>query len=75
MYIKSDIFELDYEKVLKRLNKRSSIETIVKQVEKSKTDELRKWMEENQITRGIYIPKLKYSYFDFGQIHNHLEVW
>ena len=36
----SDIFELDYEKVLKRLNKRSSIETIVKQVEKSETDEL-----------------------------------
>ena len=51
----SDIFELDYEKVLKKVNKRSSIETIAKQVEKNKTDELRKWMEENQITTGINI--------------------
>ena len=51
----SDIFELDYDKVLKKVNKRSSIETIVKQVEKSKTDELRKWMNDNQITTGINI--------------------
>ena len=59
----SDIFELDYEKVLKRLNKRSSIETIVKQVEKSKTDELRKWMEENKITTGINIDEDTKRYY------------
>ncbi len=43
----SEIFELDYEKILKKVKKRSSIETIVKKVDKEKTDELRKWMEEN----------------------------
>lgn len=64
----SDIFELDYEKVLKRLNKRSSIETIVKQVEKSKTDELRKCMEENQITRGINIDEDSKRYYPYGDL-------
>ena len=64
----SDIFELDYEKVLKRLKKRSSIETIVKQVEKSKTDELRKWMEENQITRGINIDEDSKRYYPYGDL-------
>ena len=64
----SDIFELDYEKVLKRLNKISSIETIVKQVEKSKTDELRKWMEENQITRGINIDEDSKRYYPYGDL-------
>ena len=64
----SDIFELDYEKVLKRVNKRSSIETIVKQVEKSKTDELRKWMEENQITTGINIDEDSKRYYPYGDL-------
>ena len=64
----SDIFELDYEKVIKRLKKRSSIETIVKQVEKSKTDELRKWMEENQITRGINIDEDSKRYYPYGDL-------
>ena len=36
----SDIFEQDYEQVLKKIKKRSSIETIVRKVEKAKTDEL-----------------------------------
>ena len=35
----SNIFYLDYEKVLKKVKKRSSIETIVKKVDKDKTDE------------------------------------
>ena len=42
----SELFELEYEKVLKKVTKRSSIETIARKVEKDKTDELRKWMEE-----------------------------
>ena len=38
----SNIFELDYETVLKRVSRKSSIDTVVKQVDKEKTDELRK---------------------------------
>ena len=51
----SELFELDYEKILKKVKKRSSIETIAKKVDKEKTDELRKWMQENNITTGINI--------------------
>ena len=51
----SDIFELDYETVLKKVKKRSSIETIVKKVEEEKADELRIWMNDNGITTGINI--------------------
>lgn len=64
----SDIFELDYDKVLKKVNKRSSIETIVKQVEKSKTDELRKWMNDNQITTGINIDEDSKRYYPYGDL-------
>ena len=59
----SDIFELDYEKVLKKVTKRSSMETIAKKIEKEKADELRKWMEENKITTGINIDEDTKRYY------------
>ena len=59
----SEIFELDYEIVLKKVNKRSSIETIVKKVDKDKTDILRKWMEENNILTGINIDEDTKRYY------------
>ena len=59
----SELFELDYETVLKKVTKRSSIETIVKQVEKEKTDELRMWMEENGILTGINIDEDTKRYY------------
>ena len=62
----SDIFELDYETVLKKVKKRSSIETIVKKVEKEKTDELRKWMEQNNITTGINIDEDTKRYYPYN---------
>ncbi len=59
----SDIFDLDYEKVLKKVKKRSSIETIVKKVDKDKADELRIWMSENNITNGINIDEDTKRYY------------
>ena len=59
----SEIFELDYEKILKKVTKRSSIETIVKKVDKDKTDELRIWMEQNNITAGINIDEDTKRYY------------
>ena len=44
----SDMFELDYDTVLKKVKKRSSIETIVKKIDKEKADELRKWMSDHR---------------------------
>ena len=62
----SEIFELDYETVLKKVKKRSSIETIVKKVEKEKTDELREWIEENNITSGINIDEDTKRYYPYN---------
>ena len=59
----SELFDLDYETVLKKVTKRSSIETIVKQVEKEKTDELRNWMEQNEILTGINIDEDTKRYY------------
>ncbi len=59
----SEIFELDYEKILKKVSKRSSIETIAKKVDKDKANELRKWMEEENITTGINIDEDTKRYY------------
>ena len=64
----SDIFDLDYESILKKVKKRSSIETIVKKVNKEKTDELRKWMELNQITTGINIDEDTKRYYPYNNV-------
>lgn len=64
----SDIFELDYENVLKKVTKRSSIETIIKKVDKEKADELRTWMEENEITTGINIDEDSKRYYPYGDL-------
>jgi len=64
----SEIFELDYEKVLKKVSKRSSIETIVKKVDKEKTDTLRNWMSENGITSGINIDEDSKRYYPYNDL-------
>ncbi|MCI8273740.1 MAG: hypothetical protein HFJ55_06645 [Clostridia bacterium] len=63
-----DIFELDYDKVLKKVSKRSSIETIIRKVDKEKTNELRKWMEENNITTGINIDEDAKRYYPYNDL-------
>ena len=64
----ANIFELDYETVLKKVKKRSSIETIVKKVDKEKTDELRVWMEQNNITTGINIDEDTKRYYPYNTL-------
>ena len=66
--ILADIFELDYEKTLKKLTKRSSIETIAKKVEKEKTDQLRIWMEQNNIKTGINIDEDMKRYYPYSEL-------
>ena len=64
----SDIFELDYENVLKKISKRSSIEILSKKVDKEKTDKLRRWMKENDITSGINIDEDTKRYYPFNNL-------
>ena len=70
--ILTDIFELDYEKILKRVSKNSSIETIVKRVDKSKTDELRRWMQENNIYSGINIDEDTKRFYPEATLASHI---
>ncbi len=64
----SDIFELNYETILKKVNKRISIEIIAKRVDKEKTDKLRIWMQENGIDKGINIDEDTKRYYPCGNL-------
>lgn len=50
-----NIFDLDYESTFKKVNKKSSIEVIIKKQEKEKTNLLRSWLKENNIETGVNI--------------------
>ncbi len=63
-----DFFELDYDKVSKAVNKNSSIEYIVKKVDKDKTDQLRKWMIDNNILTGINIDEDTKRYYPYSDL-------
>ncbi len=64
----SELFELDYEATLKKVSKRSSIETIAKKVENEKANELRVWLAENNITEGINIDEDTKRYYPYNNL-------
>jgi len=53
---------------IEKVSKRSSIETIIKKVEKEKADELRIWMQNNNITAGIHIDEDTKRYYPFNNL-------
>ena len=64
----SNIFDLDYEKVYKSVNKNTSIENIIKKIDKEKANELRIWMKENNILHGINIDEDTKRYYPYGRL-------
>lgn len=64
----SDIFELKYEDVLKKVSSNSPVETIIKKVEQEKVDELKTWMEENDIKVGINIDEDSKRYYPYSTV-------
>ena len=64
----TDIFELDYDTVLKKVKKISSIETIVKKIEKDKADELRTWLTDNSINTGVNIDEDSKRYYPYSNL-------
>lgn len=64
----SEIFSLDYEEVLNKVNSESNVETIAKKVEQDKVNELEAWMEENKITAGINIDEDSKRYYPYGTV-------
>ena len=64
----SDIFELEYEEVLEKVNSTSSVETIIKKVENDKVSELETWMTNNKITSGINIDEDNKRCYPYNEI-------
>lgn len=64
----SEIFELNYDEVLKKVNSSSQVETIAKKVEQEKVDTLKKWMEDNKISVGINIDEDTKRYYPYNTV-------
>ena len=64
----ASLFELNYDEVLKKISKRTSIVSIAKKVEKEKTNELRKWMQDNNMTEGINIDEDTKRYYPYNNL-------
>lgn len=64
----TEIFELDYEKTLKKVKKRSALEIIAKKVDKEKADELRIWLKENNIKSGVNIDEDSKRYYPYSTL-------
>ena len=70
--ILSEIFELDYNVILKRLNRNTSIENIARRVEKEKTNKLREWMESNNYYDGINIDEDTKRFYPYSTLASHV---
>lgn len=64
----SEIFELDYNETLSKINSDSKVETIAKKVEQDKVDKLKNWMKENKVTTGINIDEDTKRYYTYGTV-------
>ena len=65
-------FDLDHDTILKRIKKRSSIETIVRRQEKEKVDELSKWLIDNKLSQGINIDEDTKRYYPYNDFASHI---
>ena len=68
----SELFDLDYEKTLKKVKKRSSIETISRKEDKEKVDKLSIWLMENGIKEGINIDEDTKRYYPYNNFASHI---
>lgn len=64
----SEIFELNYDEILEKVNSESQVETIIKKVGKEKVDLLKQWMSENDIAVGINIDEDTKRYYPYSNI-------
>lgn len=68
----SEIFELEYDEVYKKVTSTNSIQTIVKKVEEDKINELKNWMETNEISSGINIDTDTKRYYYYNNLASNL---
>lgn len=68
----SQLFELNYDEVLAKLNSTKSTEIIASKVEGDKIDELREWMTTTKITSGINIDDDTKRYYPYNNLASNL---
>ena len=68
----ADIFALDYEEVFSKVSSNSQVETIIKKVEQDKVDQLKQWMDDNDITVGINIDEDSKRYYPYNTVASSL---
>lgn len=68
----SEIFELNYDEILEKVNSNSQVETIVKKVEKEKVDKLKTWMNDNKVSVGINIDEDTKRYYPYSTVASHV---
>ena len=64
----ADIFELDYDQTLEKVNSTAQVETIAKKVEQDKVETLKSWMKENKVTVGINIDEDTKRYYPYNTV-------
>ena len=68
----SDLFKLDYNETLNKLNSEKSTETIAEKVETDKVKELQKWMKDNSTYSGINIDEDTKRYYPFNNLASNI---
>ena len=64
----SEIFELNYDETLEKLNNANSSVTIVKKVEEDKVNKLKEWITDNKVSAGINIDEDTKRYYPYGSL-------
>lgn len=67
-----DIFGLDYNEMLEKINSNKYFQTIMKKVEQDKIDELKAWMKQNDIVTGINIDEDSKRYYPYSTLASQL---
>ena len=61
----AEIFELNYDEVLQKINSSTQVETIAKKVEQDKVEVLKTWLKDNSISTGINIDEDTKRYYPY----------
>lgn len=64
----SEIFQLDYNETLEKVNSKTQVQTIAKKVEQDKVETLKNWMKENNISIGINIDEDSKRYYPYDTV-------
>lgn len=68
----AETLELDYQEVLEKVGKNSSVVVIARKVSEEKTEKLKTWLGEHKITAGVNIDEDTKRYYPYNNIASNL---